>query len=77
VGFEVLPAIVLKIWIFWDITPYGSLKGDRHFGGTLRLHFHGRRISQDKLFATFFHAGLLLGFFFYPEDGYVFLRNVG
>jgi hypothetical protein len=76
-GLEVLPAIVLKSSIFWDITPYGSLKGDRHFGGKLRLHFHGRRISQHKLFATFFHAGLLLGFLFDPEDGYVFLRNVG
>jgi hypothetical protein len=29
---------VLKITIFWDITPCNSLKVNRRFGGTYRLH---------------------------------------
>jgi hypothetical protein len=78
VGFEVLTAVVMKSSIFWDKTPCSPLKPIRCFGGTRRLHLQGRRISharnhheagtkQSKL-----HAGL-----FDPEDGNIFLRNVG
>jgi hypothetical protein len=33
----------MKGTVFWDITPCGSYK-IRCFGGTYRLHFHGKRI---------------------------------
>jgi hypothetical protein len=48
VGFEVITAVVMKSSVFWDITPCGPLKVNRHFGGTFRLHLHGRRISQAR-----------------------------
>jgi hypothetical protein len=34
VGFEVLTAVVMKSYIFWDITPCIPLKVNRRFGGT-------------------------------------------
>jgi hypothetical protein len=38
-GIEVLPAVVVKIYIFWDITPCSPLmKVNWRFGGTCRLH---------------------------------------
>jgi hypothetical protein len=42
VGFEVLTAVVMKSTIFWDIMPCSLLKVNRRFGGTYRLHNHGR-----------------------------------
>jgi hypothetical protein len=35
-------------FIFWDITPYIPLKVNIRFGGTCRLHLHGRRINQER-----------------------------
>jgi hypothetical protein len=69
----------LKSTIFWDITPCSPLKINRHFGGTYRLHLHGRSISRARNYvATCFHAGFLIGLFFDREDGGdMFLRNVG
>jgi hypothetical protein len=43
VGYEVFTAVVMKNTIFWDITSRNLLKVNRHFGGTYRLHFEGRR----------------------------------
>jgi hypothetical protein len=34
VGVDVLTAVVMKISIFWDITPCSPLKVNRRFGGT-------------------------------------------
>jgi hypothetical protein len=42
-GFEVFPAVVMKPSVFWDITPYSSLKVNRRFGGICRLHLQGGR----------------------------------
>jgi hypothetical protein len=65
-GFEVLTAVVIKSYIFWDITPCSLLKINRRFGRTYAL------------LATCFHAGFLLGLFFGREDGGdMFLRNIG
>jgi hypothetical protein len=61
VRFVVLSAVVMKISIFLDITPYNQLKVNRRFGRTRRLHLHG-------LLATSFHPGFLLGLFFGPEN---------
>jgi hypothetical protein len=79
VGFDVLTAVVMKSSIFWDITPCSSLKDNRHFGGTYRLHLHGRRKSRASLalLDSYFQAGFLIGLLFDPEDGGdMFLRNV-
>jgi hypothetical protein len=62
VGFEVLRAVVMKISIFWDITPSSLLKVSRCFGGTCHLHLQDRRISQ-----LFFDA---------EDGGDMLLRNV-
>jgi hypothetical protein len=43
-----LRSVVMKISIFWDITPCSLVKVNRHFGGTYCLHLQGRRISQTK-----------------------------
>jgi hypothetical protein len=53
---------------FWDITPCNLSKVNRCFGGTYRLHLHGRQISQQEtsmkaLLTTCFHAGFLLAYF--------------
>jgi hypothetical protein len=62
VGFEVLTAVVMKSYIFWDIKPCSPLKGND--------------VSAPR--ATCFHAGSLLGLFFWPEDeGDIFLRHPG
>jgi hypothetical protein len=39
---EVFTEVVIKIIIFWDITPCIPLNVDRRFGGTYRLHLQGR-----------------------------------
>jgi hypothetical protein len=46
VRFEVLTAVVMKSVVFWDTTPYSPFTVGRSFGGTYRLHFQGRRMSQ-------------------------------
>jgi hypothetical protein len=38
----------MKSNIFWNSTPYSPLKVNRRFGGTRRLHFQSRRISQQE-----------------------------
>jgi hypothetical protein len=43
VEFEVFTAVVMKSIIFWDVTPCSLLSCNRRFGGTYRLHIHGRR----------------------------------
>jgi hypothetical protein len=48
VGSEVPTAVVMKSAVFWDITPCSPLKVNRRFGGTYRLHLHGRRISRVR-----------------------------
>jgi hypothetical protein len=47
-GFEVLSVVVMKNFVFWDITPCIPLKVNQRFGRTCRLHLHGRRISRNK-----------------------------
>jgi hypothetical protein len=44
VGFQVLTVAFMKSTIFWDVTPSSSLKVNRRFGGTYRLHLQGLRI---------------------------------
>lgn len=73
--FAVLPAVVIKSSIFWDIMPYSLLKLNQCRRGTCRLHFRGQRICQARNqheagICCLFHAG------FDPEDGDMFLSNV-
>jgi hypothetical protein len=49
IGFEVLTAVVVKTSIFWNITPCGSLKFDRRFGGTCHLHPLGRNRARNQV----------------------------
>jgi hypothetical protein len=75
VGFQVLTAVVMKIYIFWNITSRIPVKVNPRFGGTCRLHRKGRRVSQARNQCV---AGSLLGLPFDPEDeSDTFLRNVG
>jgi hypothetical protein len=78
VGSMVLTAVIMKISIFWDITPYSPLKVNWRFGGKCHLHLQGWRINHERnKFPACFHAGFLLGLFFNPEDGGdMFLWNV-
>jgi hypothetical protein len=48
VGFEVLTAVVINGSIFWEIMSCCLLRVNWRFGGTRRLYFPGRRISQAK-----------------------------
>jgi hypothetical protein len=47
-GFEVLTAVVMKSFIFWDITACSLLKANLRCLGTYRFHLQGRRISQAR-----------------------------
>jgi hypothetical protein len=47
-GFEFFTAVVVKISIYWYITPCSPWKANRRFGGTCRLHLLSRRISQAR-----------------------------
>jgi hypothetical protein len=78
VGYEVLTAVVIKNYIFWDITPCSLLKVNRCFGGTCRLHLQRRKISQprNQHEASSKQNWFLTWFIFDPEYGDTFLRNV-
>jgi hypothetical protein len=86
VGFEVLTAVVMKSFIFWDVTPCSLLKVDRRFGGTFRFHLQGRirehyvrfevltAMSTKSMLFVVCYFSLL----FDPVDGGSnFLRNYG
>jgi hypothetical protein len=40
--------VVIKSSIFWNITPYSSLRVNLRFGGSCCLRLEGRRISQAR-----------------------------
>jgi hypothetical protein len=48
VGFEVLRAVVMKSYIFRNMTPCSLLEINRRLGGICRFRLHGRRIDQIK-----------------------------
>jgi hypothetical protein len=48
VGFEVLTPVVMKSFIFWDITSCCLLKVNRRLGGTCRFHLQGRKPRKNK-----------------------------
>jgi hypothetical protein len=47
VEFEVFAAMTLKNAVFWDVASFESCK-NRRFGGTCRLHLHGRKIREKR-----------------------------
>jgi hypothetical protein len=47
VGLERLTALVMRTFIFWDITPCIMLKFNPRFARTYRLNHKARRISQE------------------------------
>jgi hypothetical protein len=47
-GSEVLTPVVMKSYIFLNITPYSPLKVNQRYGGRSRLHFHCRVLSQAR-----------------------------
>jgi hypothetical protein len=69
VGFEVPTAVVMKSYIFCDITSCSPLKVNRRFGGACCLHLQGRRISEARNQVYLLHSSCLFGLFFDPEDG--------
>jgi hypothetical protein len=66
----------LKSSIFWDTTPCSPFKVNRRFGkmSPPSSGLKNRRVLLD----TCFHAGILLGLLFGPEDGGdIYLQNIG
>jgi hypothetical protein len=45
-GFQFPTAVDMKSFVFWDTMPCSTLKANRRFGGTCRLHLQCRRISR-------------------------------
>jgi hypothetical protein len=62
VGFQVLTAAVMKVSVFWYITPSSPSKINRTFGGTCRLRLQGRRLVA--LLASRFPLVSFLAYFF-------------
>jgi hypothetical protein len=76
IGSGVLAALIMKCYIFWNITPCIPLNINRRFRGTYRFYLQGRKISQASCYLL--HASYLLGPLFDPEDGdKIFIQNVG
>jgi hypothetical protein len=46
VRFEVFTALTMKNAVFWDVALCRSSGLNRRFGGTYRLHLHGRKIRE-------------------------------
>jgi hypothetical protein len=46
---EVLTAVTMKSYVFWDITPCSPAKIIRDFGGIYGLHLQDRRVSQARI----------------------------
>jgi hypothetical protein len=78
---QVLTAVTTKSSIFWEIRPCSPLIVNGRFGGTYRLHLHGRKYAKQE--ASMKQVASRLCWFlawltFRPEDGSdVFLRTVG
>jgi hypothetical protein len=77
VGFvesEILTAVIMKSTIFWDITPWSSLKANRCFRMKCRLHLQGRtsmkQVASNVLLATRPTCD-------HEDRRDIFLRNVG
>jgi hypothetical protein len=67
VGFGVVTAVVMKSTTFWDIRPWSPLSVNRRFGGTYRLHHHGRKNKLSKLcLPSAFTLVSCSGYFFRP-----------
>jgi hypothetical protein len=45
---EVLAAVVMNLFVFWDMKPCSSLKFNRHIGGTCCFLLQDRRLSQAR-----------------------------
>jgi hypothetical protein len=48
VGINILTAVVMTNYIFWDIPPCSPLKINRRFGGKSLFHLQSRIINQDE-----------------------------
>jgi hypothetical protein len=48
VGFEVLTALIMKCYNFWNITPCIPLNINLFFRGRCRFHLQGRRKNQAR-----------------------------
>jgi hypothetical protein len=78
-GFEILTLLVMRHYIFWDITTSISLKANLRFGGTFRLHFQViRRETRTQHEAGIKQSSCsLFGIFFdLSNGGNMFVRNV-
>jgi hypothetical protein len=60
VGIKILTAVLMKMYIPWDIMPCCRLKANRYFGGTCRLYLQSRKISQVAGRACLLPASRLL-----------------
>jgi hypothetical protein len=67
---------LLRISIFWDITPC-PWKVSRHFGGTCALHLQVRRISQARNQREACNRALLATCFTPPNTSVDFQRATG
>jgi hypothetical protein len=69
IRFEILIAVVMGIYISWDIIPCSPLEVNWRFGETFKA---------GPLLAIYFYSCLLIGLIIDPENGgEIFLREVG
>jgi hypothetical protein len=69
IAVQVLTAVVMKSFVFWDITPCSPLSINRRFGGSCGHTLHGRRINRKNV-------DFLLDLFFDPEMGATFCSKM-
>jgi hypothetical protein len=46
--FELITTLVMVSSVFCDIMPYIPVTVNLHLGGTYRLHFQGRKVTQGR-----------------------------
>jgi hypothetical protein len=51
-GFEVLAAVAMKSFTFWDIMPCSLMEINRHFGGTYCRHHQCQARNQNEAGGT-------------------------
>jgi hypothetical protein len=79
---DVLTTVVMKNVISWDITPYSPFRRNisppnSGYKNNPNKMAAWKQVGNAVLLGTCFHAGILFGLFFDPEEGGdMFLRNV-
>lgn len=76
VGFEVLMAVVMKIYVFWDVTPCSLLKVNRCFQTTCHLHLQSWNAACFMIFCLAYSSTLKMNVTFLQNVGWLLVEYI-